>query len=150
MVDAGKCGGCRTCELICSWVHNAGVIRPAVSRIHVSKDEIRGIYAPLVCRQCASPRCEEVCPEHAVRRDDKTGAVLIDEETCTGCKLCFEACPLGAVRIDPEKNIMIKCDLCGGDPQCVKWCANGALIYENAEIAGLSKKKPILNGFLKK
>jgi Fe-S-cluster-containing dehydrogenase component len=40
--------------------------------------------------------------------------------------------------MDPVKKNAFKCDLCGGDPQCVKWCANTALKY-----VGLAEMKAL-------
>jgi len=37
------------------------------------------------------------------------------------------ACQFGMIRIDPETKQAFKCDLCGGDPQCAKWCPTGAI-----------------------
>jgi Fe-S-cluster-containing dehydrogenase component len=31
--------------------------------------------------------------------------------------------------VDPEEKKSKKCVLCGGDPQCVKYCPNGALTF---------------------
>ena len=74
------------------------------------------------------------CPvEGAMYIDEQTGARCINQEMCIGCKLCIEACGSyydpPRIAFDPERGKAIKCDLCGGDPQCVKWCSNGALKY---------------------
>ncbi len=53
--------------------------------------------------------------------DAKTGAVIIDEDACTGCLDCADACPFDAIFVGPD-NEVLKCDLCGGDPICVKYC----------------------------
>jgi len=71
--------------------------------------------------------------------DTKTGARVIDEEKCIGCRRCVEACPFSESMIvyNPEKNVCEKCDLCGGDPECVKQCpasGNGAIGF--VEIRG--------------
>lgn len=68
--------------------------------------------------------------------DEKTGARVIDESKCTeDCSLCMKACgsyfDLPRIVFHPDKKIPVKCDLCGGDPECVKWCPNGALKYSN-------------------
>ena len=34
---------------------------------------------------------------------------------------------------------MLKCDLCGGDPECVKYCAYDVLTYMEANQANLEK-----------
>jgi Fe-S-cluster-containing hydrogenase component 2 len=41
--------------------------------------------------------------------------------------MCVSACPVGAVVVDPEEGTASKCDLCGGEPQCVKYCPAGVL-----------------------
>jgi len=38
-------------------------------------------------------------------------------------------CPFGAIYYDDEKKIFYKCDLCGGEPECVKWCFTKAIEY---------------------
>jgi Fe-S-cluster-containing hydrogenase component 2 len=42
---------------------------------------------------------------------------------------CAEACPLGAVFIHQDVKTPITCDLCMGDPECVKWCPTKALEF---------------------
>jgi len=77
------------------------------------------------------------CEVGAIYVDEKTGARCIDEEKCREkCddgQPCIDACAAyydpPRIYFDPEKKIAIKCDLCEGDPQCVKWCSNGALRY---------------------
>ena len=47
--------------------------------------------------------------------------------------------PLGVTICDGNTpvraKVACKCDLCGGDPQCVKFCISGALQYVEAEEA---------------
>ena len=45
----------------------------------------------------------------------------LNEEKCIGCLACVDACPFGAIQINPDGDVL-KCDLCGGDPVCVKYC----------------------------
>ena len=42
--------------------------------------------------------------------------------------------------MDKEKNIVFKCDLCGGDPECVKTCSRGALILKDTDINSPDRK----------
>jgi Fe-S-cluster-containing hydrogenase component 2 len=51
----------------------------------------------------------------------------VDEKLCTACGLCQYACPFDAIHMHPSRHIAMICDLCGGDPQCAKYCALGAL-----------------------
>ena len=140
VVDVDKCTGCRSCEIVCSLYHE-GVINPALSRIHVVKDwrgadsSIEARFLPATCRQCAIAKCADVCPVGAIVADPKTNARIVDEEKCIGCGLCVEACPYTPSRIalNEKKKTAFKCDLCGGDPMCIKICNSGALIYQFSE-----------------
>jgi Fe-S-cluster-containing hydrogenase component 2 len=39
--------------------------------------------------------------------------------------------------MDPQKEELVKCDLCGGQPQCVEWCPTGAIRFVAANIPDL-------------
>lgn len=125
------CAGCRTCEAVCS-LYKEGISNPELSRIHVFKDEMDGYRCePLPCKQCVKPKCLLVCPIQALHVDAITGARVINEKTCNGCQLCIKACAFNPprIRFNPQNNVCLKCDLCGGNPQCVKFCPTGAITY---------------------
>jgi Fe-S-cluster-containing hydrogenase component 2 len=63
----------------------------------------------------------DICPEEALTKSAETGAISVDEELCIRCESCVSACPFGAITIAPDESIIV-CDLCGGDPTCVKYC----------------------------
>jgi Fe-S-cluster-containing dehydrogenase component len=115
------CIGCMECELMCSLKHN-GVFNPAVARIRVEYDAESNSYDPLICRHCEEPACLEACPAEAMLLDEQTGAVVIDEQLCTLCLECVDACPYDAIRVAPDGTVL-KCDLCGGTPTCVRFCS---------------------------
>jgi carbon-monoxide dehydrogenase iron sulfur subunit len=115
------CIGCRECELMCSLKHR-GVFNPAEARIRVECHAGEGSYDPVTCRHCDEPACAEACPVEAMLRDGRTGAMVIDEEACTQCHECVEACPYGAINVAPD-DAVLKCDLCGGEPVCVRFCS---------------------------
>lgn len=118
------CTGCKTCSVACAYAHDQAFGVKA-GRIWVIKEELLTDY-PVVCVQCAKPRCQEVCPVAAISRVNDL--VLVDENACIGCGACVEACPFGAIILHPTRRIAIKCDLCGGgEPQCVKFCPAGVL-----------------------
>ncbi len=133
VIDAQKCSGCRSCENYCSLKHE-GVCNPARGRIHVVKWEQEGIFVPINCMRCERPACELTCPQHATHRNLATGAMEVDQYRCIGCMSCVFACPFGATSVDPETGAVLKCDLCGGDPTCVKVCPTGALTYEEISL----------------
>jgi Fe-S-cluster-containing hydrogenase component 2 len=56
------------------------------------------------------------------------------------------ACPLGGVVVNREEGHVVKCDLCGGDPICVKFCGYGAIEYITEELAAWRKKKEAVRG----
>jgi len=113
------CTGCTQCELVCS-INKTGMANPLLARIKVVKDE-KGVFAPIVCRQCDPAPCMDACPKEAIVRSLATGAMLINEQKCIKCKVCVTKCPFGAISITPEGEIIV-CDLCGGDPTCVRFC----------------------------
>jgi carbon-monoxide dehydrogenase iron sulfur subunit len=108
----------------------AGLYGKRRARISLLRDFLKGEYTIFVCRQCTKAPCIPACPVDARVRDEKTGAVLTDFETCTGCGECVDACPFDAVWLHPVTQKAISCDLCGGDPQCVIDCPADALIYK--------------------
>jgi Fe-S-cluster-containing hydrogenase component 2 len=134
-----KCTGCRVCETVCS-LYQEKVVNPTRARIQIIKWDNTGIYIPMICQQCETASCETVCPMRAIQRDEKSGALIIDYELCVGCKLCVTFCPFGGAGIDIEGKI-IKCDLCKGDPRCVKNCEPEALQYLEASAINLRKRR---------
>ncbi|MBN2239913.1 MAG: 4Fe-4S dicluster domain-containing protein [Dehalococcoidales bacterium] len=128
VIDPEKCTGCRVCEMVCS-VKQADVVNPLRSRIRVAKAEWEGKYIPVTCRQCENPACMAACPNGAIYRDPVLNRMVIDDERCVRCQACIRACPFEGVRFDPIEEKVIKCDLCGGDPQCVRFCETEAIRY---------------------
>lgn len=129
VIDQNKCSGCRLCEVTCSEFHE-GEINPALSRIIIVKNEEIGEDRPSICEQCDNAPCADSCPIDAISYNAKTGVWIVDEEICTGCGLCVEACPFNVIYLHPVMGVAYKCDLCGGDPQCVIVCNLSALKWE--------------------
>jgi carbon-monoxide dehydrogenase iron sulfur subunit len=131
-----RCTGCRICEIVCSEFHE-GKFQPSKARIQVLSFDESVQDIPIVCQQCVDAPCLEACPQDALSRDAATGAVVLDAELCIQCGSCVRACVVGldkippndklAIRLDTETQLPLKCDLCMGDPQCVKFCPTEAL-----------------------
>jgi carbon-monoxide dehydrogenase iron sulfur subunit len=138
VIDAKKCTGCRSCENYCSLKHEAASA-PSRGRIHVIKWEREGVFVPVSCMRCQDAACERACPKHATYRNYSTGAMEVDPNRCIGCLSCVFACPFGATFLDQQTGRILKCDLCDGDPTCVKVCPSGALTYEEVCSAAYHK-----------
>ena len=140
MILPEVCTGCRLCELACSARHDR-IFNPSKSRVKVIKRDDASLDVPMVCLQCSKPVCVDVCTTGALHRDQRTGAVVVDEDKCIGCRACVTACPLGGLSFDGQKGIAVKCDLCDGEPQCVKYCPTGALQYVRTEAVSMIRKR---------
>ncbi len=58
----------------------------------------------------------------------------IDEELCSGCKLCIQNCPYLAITFDPEKKVSVVTEeLCKGCGTCVAGCPSGAAAQQGYE-----------------
>jgi Fe-S-cluster-containing hydrogenase component 2 len=77
----------------------------------------------------------------AIVRDPKTGAKVVLEDLCVGCKVCTVACPFGTVNYMAKTGKVQKCDLCAGDPACAKACPTGAITYVDADWTGLGRMR---------
>lgn len=165
LVDYSKCTGCRTCEAVCSSYNNPvtingeklpGIGNPVHSNIRVESFN-PDVDIPNVCAMCPDTPCVKACPiepdpktgRRALYRDEKTLTIKNDPDRCIGCGSCAKACAeqrTGVIMLDSQtgkpKGI---CTLCGGDPQCVKWCPFNALSYvevvPDRKFYGLSPEK---------
>ncbi len=128
VVDVERCTECKRCAIACSLAKTGAV------RIQDSRIDIRPTWPDVpeirVCRfeDCEGQPCIESCPVSAIRNIE--GVILIDAETCIGCGACEAVCPYWAIRI--RDGVALKCDLCAGDPACVKECVTAALRSKEA------------------
>ncbi len=150
-VDEAHCLGCRTCEAICSLYHE-GVVSPELSRILVVKDWTRPNtmdveFEPVLCEQCLDAPCLQNCTTGALKIDKGTHARIIDQALCIGCHDCEKACSYTPSRIRFNKaGKAFKCDLCGGNPQCVKFCHEKALSYVHDDNGIAWTGYPVMRG----
>lgn len=140
MLNHEKCTGCRLCELVCAVKHD-GISNPTRSRIKVMKWEMEGLYIPMSCQQCQDAPCENGCPVGAISRNETLNRVEVDQEICIGCRTCVSVCPFGAMTFNAIDRKVIKCDLCDGDPQCVRFCDVKAVEYVPATDVSIVKKR---------
>jgi Fe-S-cluster-containing hydrogenase component 2 len=120
-----KCIGCRICVLTCS-LYNEGVFNPKRARLAIESGYNAKDW-PKVCFQCEDAPCAEVCPVDAIVKDEDTGIWKILKDECTACGDCIYACDYDAIFFEPNKNFVIKCELCEGTV-CKDSCPNDALV----------------------
>jgi Fe-S-cluster-containing dehydrogenase component len=57
------------------------------------------------------------------------------------------ACPFGNAVYDAASGSVLKCDTCGGSPECVRFCPNGALEFVEDNISTRTRKKSFAGKF---
>ena len=87
-----------------------------------------------VCKHCVEAPCLEVCPTGAIIRTE-FDTVVIQSDTCNGCRACIAACPFGVIGINDVSNTAQKCTLCydrlqaGMEPACSQACPTDSIRF---------------------
>ena len=126
-----KCSGCRACSIVCALAHE-NTLSLNRARIRVEKNMPgleKPVFRPVFCRMCKNAKCITACPTGALFESGEDHIVILDLALCNGCESCVEACPFHAIWLDKQLGKALKCDLCGGDPECVKYCSPTALVF---------------------
>ena len=144
VVNYDKCTGCRLCETVCSMCHEPkSEVNPQKSRIRIVKleGEADVTSIPVKCAQCEKAPCEAICPIGAISTDLTTGARHVDKEKCIGCSACVYVCLFGTAVLDRSLKKFVICDLCDGDPKCVRFCPWDALQYIRSDDVSIKLKR---------
>jgi Fe-S-cluster-containing hydrogenase component 2 len=102
---------------------------------------------PIACAQCESAPCKAICPAKAISRDEPLSRVIVDYDRCIGCRMCIAICPFGCMSFDSIHKRVFKCELCNGDPMCVRFCQHDALRYVEADEQSFVKRKATAEKF---
>jgi Fe-S-cluster-containing hydrogenase component 2 len=86
----------------------------------------------------------DVCHQESYYVEDNV--VMHDDEKCIHCRLCAAVCPHSA--ITTIGNELVKCDLCDGDPKCVKYCSTEALVYKEETKEQASRRRELAKRIL--
>ena len=144
-IDIAKCTGCRRCETACAFYHT-GKINNRQARIKVLNLYETGVDGPSLCQQCRQRYCMH-CPVDALTLGPN-GPVIVSPTVCILCGTCEKACPIGAIEL--FEGFVYVCDLCGGDPRCIKACTENAITYqphitENISLEDIKKQTGNMN-----
>lgn len=129
-IDREKCNGCGICQIACS-IAKKNTAQPSEARIRVNRYWGELIQSVVVCQHCAEPVCETACLMKAIDNKSPDGYVSREPEKCFACGACMVMCPIEAPVYDSDSKAVVTCDLCGGDPICVKVCPEQALQYQD-------------------
>ena len=185
VIDLDICVGCHACAVNCKEWNSGGHSAPMTdwnaysgtesqdgddtgawgvwfNRVHTYEvsegTQSRTVHFPRSCLHCEEPACVTVCPTGASYKREEDGIVLVNPDTCIGCKLCSWACPYGAREYDQTDGVMKKCTLCIDKiynenleevdrvPACVSTCPAGARHFgdfndPNSEVSVLVKDR---------
>ena len=62
------------------------------------------------------------CPSGALAKNGDSGVIDWDENKCVNCLLCTAGCAYAGIVYEAAVGHVTKCDMCDGDPACVKAC----------------------------
>ena len=161
-INLDRCIGCTACMVACKAENNTYPTTSPVELdragrpLHVSYRWViekesgeyptpKRLFVTMACHHCAKPACLAACPlsdpndptnaNNVIVKRAADGAVLLNVETCIGCRYCEAACPYGAPQFNPVTKKVEKCTGCvhrtdqGFLPACASTCVGGALEY---------------------
>jgi carbon-monoxide dehydrogenase iron sulfur subunit len=163
VTDMSLCGGCRSCQAACTVFNfgegHPDLARIQIIKDYFVGDYLPNPCSQCVWPGClyscptgalqVDTGTEGGLPQLEVRLTSLlsgkltpdttpgTNARIVNERECIGCQQCVEGCAkifdISRVRFNPVKHVVTKCTLCGGAPQCVRFCPVGAIMYASSE-----------------
>ncbi|HKK41802.1 MAG TPA: DmsC/YnfH family molybdoenzyme membrane anchor subunit [Bacteroidales bacterium] len=144
--DHNRCVDCKACSAACILENGWQNSMRSVFIFNAARlPELPVVNLSMACNHCGKAICLDGCPSGAIYRHDLTGAVVVDETKCLGCKYCQWNCPYDAPEFDNGKRTISKCHLCyngfaeGRAPACASACPTGALSF--GKISDKAKRK---------
>jgi formate dehydrogenase iron-sulfur subunit len=157
--DTTVCIGCKACEVACKeWnqlpSRNGGATEMSgdsydntmqldgthwrhvkfIEQFSEDRTDGRWLMMSDVCKHCVQAPCLEICPTGAIIRTE-FDTVVIQSDTCNGCRACIAACPFGVIGVNDVSNVAQKCTLCydrlqvGMEPACSQACPTDSIRF---------------------
>ena len=163
VADIDICAGCRSCQVACTMANNGvgqpELARLQIVKDYFKGDYVSTPCSQCNWPGCmyscptgalqVDTGTEDGIPELqgrltsllsgklAPETTPGTNARVVNERECIGCQQCVEGCAkifnISRVRFNTKKQVATKCHLCGGEPQCVRFCPVGSIMYARAE-----------------
>ena len=152
LFDSSRCTACRGCQVACKcWNGLPSTLEkngnPSTgsyqspmdlngdTRLLISLHEeaggdkgVKWAFGRRSCQHCTDAPCATICPGGALKKDEATGFVSVDESKCIGCRYCSTACPFDVPQYHGDTSKINKCTGCldrveqGLAPACVTTC----------------------------
>ncbi len=136
------CVGCHACEVACAEQNNlpAHTQWRRVGEVQTGTfPETESYFLSSGCNHCLDAACAKGCPVDAYEINEQ-GIVVHLDDVCIGCGYCTWNCPYSVPKLQPDRRIVTKCDMChnrladGQDPACVQACPAGAIEIETVPL----------------
>lgn len=164
VIDLDRCIGCNACTVACK-IENGTPPDHYWARVYTEEagtyPDVKTTYVPVLCNHCEDAPCVTVCPTGASYKR-KDGIVMVNQNTCIGCRFCMMACPYASrfylrhgtleagyhgerTAFEDAKweafteGTVTKCTFCahrvddGLEPACVVTCPTDARIFGDLE-----------------
>jgi Fe-S-cluster-containing dehydrogenase component/DMSO reductase anchor subunit len=137
------CVGCHACEVACAEQNNlpAHTQWRRVGEVQSGTfPDTQSYFLSSGCNHCLDAPCAKGCPVDAYQINTE-GIVVHLDDVCIGCGYCTWNCPYSVPKLQPDRRIVTKCDMChnrladGQDPACVQACPAGAIEIETVPLA---------------
>ena len=150
LFDSSRCTACRGCQVACKcWNGLPSTLEkngnPSTgsyqspmdlngdTRLLISFHEeaggdkgVKWAFGRRSCQHCTDAPCATICPGGALKKDEATGFVSVDESKCIGCGACRKICAHDAPTIENRK-MHIDTNKCVGCGRCIAVCPMDAI-----------------------
>lgn len=155
LIDTRRCFGCHGCEVACKAENDVPLgnfIRQTFYADVGEYPKVARMFLPMACQHCEDAPCLKACPTGAISKGIG-GTVVIDYTVCDASGECVNACPYGAIYLDPQKEQAVKCHNCyhrlehDMKPACASTCPSDAIYFGdlNDPDSDISREMSIMN-----